>query len=37
MGFPLKGETGITITNAFKEILDEPYLKRNKIWVDKGS
>ena len=34
---PLKDEKGITITNAFQKILDEPNRKPNKIWVDKGS
>ena len=28
---------GITITNAFQNILDESNRKPNKIWVDKGS
>ena len=34
---PLKGKTGITITNAFQKVLDESNRKRNKTWVDKGS
>ena len=35
--FPLKDKKGITITNAFQNILDESNLKPNKVWVDKGS
>ena len=27
----------VTVTNAFKEILDESNRKQNKIWLDKGS
>ena len=34
---PLKDKRGITITNAFKKILDESNRKPNKIWVDKVS
>ena len=34
---PLKGKTGITITNAFQKVLNESNRKRNKTWVDKGS
>ena len=34
---PLKGKTGITITNALQKVLDESNRKRNKTWVDKGS
>ena len=34
---PLKDKKGITITNAFQNILDESNRKPNKIWVDKGS
>ena len=37
MSFPLKDKKGITINNAFKEILDEPWRKPNKIWIDKDS
>ena len=37
MFFPLKDKKGITITNAFQEILDESGCKPNKIWVNKGS
>ena len=32
----LKDKNGITITNAFKKMLDESNCKPNKIWVDKG-
>ena len=35
--FPGKIKKGITITNAFQNILDELYRKPSKIWVDKGS
>ena len=34
---PLKDKKGITITNAFRKILDESNRKPNKIWVDKSS
>ena len=34
---PLKDEKGITITDAFQEVLDCSNWKPNKIWVDKGS
>ena len=34
---PLKDKKGITITNAFQNILNESNRKQNKIWVDKGS
>ena len=34
---PLKDKKGITITNAFQNILKESNHKPNKIWVDKGS
>ena len=34
---PLQDKKGITFTNAFQKILDEPKRKPNKIWVDKGS
>ena len=33
---PLKYKKGITITNAFQQILDYSNRKQNKIWVDKG-
>ena len=33
---PLKDSKGITITNAFQEILNETKRKPNKIWVNKG-
>ena len=35
--FILKDKRGITITNAFQKISDEPNHKPNKTWVDKGS
>ena len=34
---PLKDKEGISIVNAFKQILKETNRKPNKIWVDKGS
>ena len=34
---PLKDEKGITITNAFQEILDESRRTPDKVQVDKGS
>ena len=34
---PLKDKKGITIINAFKNVLKESNCKPNKIWVDKGS
>ena len=34
---PLKDKKGISIVNAFKQILKESNCKPNKIWVDKGS
>ena len=34
---PLKDKIGITITNAFQNVLKESNRKPNKIWVDKGS
>ena len=34
---PLKDKKGITIFNAFQEVLDRWDRKPNKIWVDKGS
>ena len=32
---PLKDKKGITITNAFQNILDESNRKPNKTWVEK--
>ena len=32
---PLKDKKGITINNAFQQILDESNRKSNRIWVDK--
>ena len=32
----LKDKKGVTITNAFEQILDKSVYKPNKIWVDKG-
>ena len=34
---PLKDKKGITITNTFQKVLDEPNRKPNKIWINKGS
>ena len=34
---PLKNKKGITITDAFQNILDELNCKPNKIWVHTGS
>ena len=34
---PLKDKKGVTIANAFQEILNASKRKPNKIWVDKGS
>ena len=34
---PLKDKKGISIVNAFKQILKESNREPNKIWVDKGS
>ena len=34
---PVKDKKGITITNAFQNILKESNRKPYKIWVDKGS
>ena len=34
---PLKDKKGITITNAFQNVLKESNCKPNKIWVEKGS
>ena len=33
----MKDKKGITITNAFQEILNESNRKPNKMWADKGS
>ena len=33
---PLKDKRGITIANAFQEILNDCKRKPNKIWVDQG-
>ena len=33
----LKDKTSITVTNAFRKILDELNRKSNKRWVDKDS
>ena len=34
---PLKGKKGITIANAFQNILNNSKRKPNKTWVDQGS
>ena len=34
---PLKDKSGVTITNAFQNILIESNGKPNEIWLDKGS
>ena len=34
---PLKDKKGVSIVNAFQEILDKSGRKPNKIWIDKGS
>ena len=34
---PLKDKKGVTIANAFQNILNDSKRKLNKIWVDKGS
>ena len=34
---PLKDRKGVTITNPFRNTLDDSKRKPNKIWVDKGS
>ena len=34
---PLKDKKGVSIVNAFQKILDDSYIKPNKIWVDKKS
>ena len=31
---PLKNNKGITITNAFRKLLNDVYPKLNEIWVD---
>ena len=37
MGCSFKDKMGITITNAFQNVLDESNHKPNKTWVDKGT
>ena len=37
MGSSFKRQKSITITKAFRKILDESNCKPNKIWVDEGS
>ena len=34
---PLKDKKGVSIVNAFQNILKESNRKLNKVWVDKGS
>ena len=34
---PLKDKNGVSIVNAFQEILNNSAIKANKIWVDKGN
>ena len=34
--FPLKDKKGVTIVNAFQNILNSSKRKPNKIWLDKG-
>ena len=34
---PLKDKKGVSIVNAFQEILDSSKRKPNKIWVDQDS
>ena len=34
---PLKDKKGISIVNAFKQIIKESNRKLDKIWVDKGN
>ena len=34
---PLKDKKGVTICNAFQQVLDKSNRKPNKIWVDKDS
>ena len=36
-GLPLKDKKGVTIANAFQNILNDSKRKLNKIWADKGS
>ena len=36
-GLPLKDKKGVTIANAFQNILNDSKRKLNKIWVVKGS
>ena len=36
-GLPLKDKKGVTIANAFQNILNDSKRKLNKIWVDNGS
>ena len=36
-GLPLKDKKGVTIANAFQNILNDSKKKQNKIWEDKGS
>ena len=36
MGYSLKDNKVVTITNNFQKILNESNRKTNKIWVDKG-
>ena len=33
----LKDKKGLTITNAFRKILDGSYHNPNKVWVDKAA
>ena len=37
MGYSLNHKKGITITNAFQKLLNDPARKTCKIWVDKVS
>ena len=37
MGHYLERKESITTTNAFPKILDESNLKKDEIWIDKGS
>ena len=37
MGCSFKRQKGVTIANAFQNILNSLKRKPNKIWVDKGS